>query len=111
LEGERKVCATELEALGGADREAKQKEYDGIQKALRYLKRPRWLNFVYDLLAENDTVSFHRFQICVWTLTLGIIFIKEVWDKLAMPEFSATLVGLMGISSGTYVALKEKPLG
>jgi hypothetical protein len=44
-------------------------------------------------------------------LTLGIIFLTEVWDKLAMPEFSATLVGLMGISSGTYVALKERPSG
>jgi hypothetical protein len=111
LEREREACAAKLETLGATDREVKQKECDRILAALRYLKRPRWLNFVYDLLAENETVSFHRFQICVWTLTLGIIFIKEVWDKLAMPEFSATLVGLMGISSGTYVALKEKPPG
>ena len=42
----------------------------------------------------------------VWTLVLGIIFIASVYNNLSMPEFSSTLLGLMGISSGTYLGFK-----
>ena len=61
---------------------------------------------LYDLLAENNQVSFYRFQIFVWTLILGIMFVLSVYNELAMPEFSATLLGLLGISAGTYVGFK-----
>lgn len=37
---------------------------------------------------------------------LGIMFISSVYNNLTMPEFSATLLGLMGISSGTYIGFK-----
>jgi len=30
---------------------------------------------------------------------LGIIFVSSVYNNLSMPEFSTTLLGLMGISS------------
>jgi len=42
----------------------------------------------------------------VWTLVLGVIFVGSVYKNLEMPEFSATLLGLMGISSGTYLGFK-----
>jgi hypothetical protein len=42
----------------------------------------------------------------VWTLVLGILFIYSVWYRLSMPEFSATLLALLGISSGTYLGFK-----
>jgi hypothetical protein len=42
----------------------------------------------------------------VWTLVLGVIFCVSVYNSLEMPEFSATLLGLMGISSGTYLGFK-----
>ena len=61
---------------------------------------------MYDLLAENDVITFHRFQIFVWTLVLGIMFVSNVYSELAMPQFSATLLGLLGISAGTYVGFK-----
>jgi hypothetical protein len=41
-----------------------------------------------------------------WTIVLGIIFISSVYRNLAMPEFSGTLLTLMGISSGTYLGFK-----
>ena len=41
-----------------------------------------------------------------WTLILGVIFIGSVYKDLAMPEFNVTLLGLMGISSGTYLGFK-----
>jgi hypothetical protein len=41
-----------------------------------------------------------------WTVILGFVFIASVWSDLTMPDFSPTLLGLMGISSGTYVGFK-----
>ena len=71
-----------------------------------YFAWPKWKGVMYDLLAENNLISFHRFQIFVWTLVLGIMFVANVYNELAMPEFSATLLGLLGISAGTYVGFK-----
>jgi hypothetical protein len=71
-----------------------------------YFAWPTWKGVMYDLLAENNLISFHRFQIFVWTLILGIMFVASVYNELAMPQFSATLLGLLGISAGTYVGFK-----
>jgi len=62
--------------------------------------------FLYDLLTDGQGYSFHRFQIFAWTLILGIIFVASVYEGLHMPEFNSTLLGLMGLSAGTYVSLK-----
>src|SRR4029450_7165642 len=35
-----------------------------------YFAWPTWKGVMYDLLAENNLISFHRFQIFVWTLIL-----------------------------------------
>ena len=64
-----------------------------------------------DLLRDGDGISFHRFQIVVWTIVFGIVFVRAVAVTLTMPEFDSTLLGLMGLSSGTYIGFKfpEKP--
>jgi hypothetical protein len=63
--------------------------------------------FLSDLLKEaNGDYSFHRLQMFVWTLVLGALFLHSVWSRVAMPEFSATLLALMGISAGTYLGFK-----
>lgn len=62
--------------------------------------------FISDILSDSSGYSFHRFQIFAWTIVLGIMFISSVYNRLTMPEFSATLLGLMGISSGTYIGFK-----
>jgi hypothetical protein len=63
---------------------------------------------VNDLVDEaNDgKPSFHRFQMIGWTLVLGAVFLRAVYYKLAMPEFSADQLLLMGISNGTYLGFK-----
>lgn len=63
---------------------------------------------VIDLLTDSQGggISFHRFQMLVWTLVLSILFVHSVWYRLSMPEFSGTLLALMGISSGTYLGFK-----
>lgn len=62
--------------------------------------------FLRDILSDSSGYSFHRFQIFAWTIILGVIFVSSVYNGLTMPEFSATLLGLMGISSGTYIGFK-----
>jgi hypothetical protein len=62
--------------------------------------------FLRDVLSDASGYSFHRFQIFAWTIVLGIIFVSSVYNNLTMPEFSVTLLGLMGISSGTYIGFK-----
>jgi hypothetical protein len=59
-----------------------------------------------DLLRDANGISLHRFQMVVWTLTLGAVFVCSVVINLAMPEFNPTLLALMGISSGTYIGFK-----
>ena len=62
--------------------------------------------FLKDILSDGSGYSFHRFQIFAWTIVLGIMFLSSVYNNLTMPEFSATLLGLMGLSSGTYIGFK-----
>jgi hypothetical protein len=63
-------------------------------------------DFLTDILSDANGVSFHRFQMAAWTLVLSVIFIKEVYENLAMPTFNTTLMGLLGLSAGTYLGLK-----
>jgi hypothetical protein len=83
-------------------------ELKDIENKLQNLPLPPGASerFLTDILSDDQGVSLHRFQMAAWTVILGIVFIHEVWSKLAMPDFNATLLGLMGISAGTYVAFK-----
>jgi hypothetical protein len=62
--------------------------------------------FLSDVLSDDQGISIYRFQLFAWTLVLGVIFCASVYNGLAMPQFSTTLLGLMGISSGTYLGFK-----
>lgn len=59
-----------------------------------------------DILSDDHGVNFHRFQMAAWTLVLGVIFVHDVYVGLAMPQFDNALLGLLGISAGTYLGLK-----
>jgi hypothetical protein len=62
--------------------------------------------FLTDIMSDENGISIHRFQMVGWTVILTLVFVHGVWTNLTMPEFSDTLLTLMGISSGTYIALK-----
>lgn len=62
-----------------------------------------WRDLVTD---DRGAVALDRLQIVVWTLVLGGVFLYTVLWDLSMPEFNATLLALMGISSGTYIGFK-----
>lgn len=79
---------------------------EDIQKFTPPAERDASMGFLRDILSDGSGVSFHRFQILAWTIVLGIMFLSSVYNELTMPEFSATLLGLMGLSSGTYIGFK-----
>lgn len=62
-----------------------------------------WRDLVSD---ERGTVALERLQVIVWTLVLSGVFVTSVVWYLSMPDFNATLLALMGISSGTYLGFR-----
>jgi hypothetical protein len=81
-----------------------------LEAGLKDWRKKNRRQLLLDLLSEDEgegrVITFHRFQIVVWTLVLGVVFVSEVLTKLAMPVFDTTLLTLMGISSGTYLGFK-----
>jgi len=63
-------------------------------------------NFFNDILTDENGVSFHRLQMVVFTLVLGLVFVYSVWADLTMPSFSANLLTMQGITAGTYLGFK-----
>ncbi|MGC2398252.1 MAG: hypothetical protein WA510_00650 [Acidobacteriaceae bacterium] len=91
-----------------AEQQQKTARLTDVTTALNNLPSPPGPSqgFFNDILRDETGVSFHRFQMAVWTVVLGFVFVVAVNKSLAMPDFSATLLGLMGISAGTYVGFK-----
>ncbi|MHA2315855.1 MAG: coiled-coil domain-containing protein [Candidatus Hermodarchaeia archaeon] len=83
-----------------------EKEIEQAKKEIDAAKPEPSKHFIYDILSDEHGISFHRFQMFVWTLVLIVIFISQVYNYLAMPDFDTTLLALMGISGGTYVGFK-----
>ncbi|MBC7789818.1 MAG: hypothetical protein H7Z74_07715 [Anaerolineae bacterium] len=78
-----------------------------IDKLKAVLQPPRSRGWWNDIIRDEDGGhSFHRFQVFVWTIVLVFLFVYSVWSRLSMPEFSATLLAIMGISGGTYLGFK-----
>jgi hypothetical protein len=59
-----------------------------------------------DLTTDINGSALHRIQVFCWTWILGVVFLIGLYRDLAMPQFSATLLALMGISSAGYVGFK-----
>jgi len=62
-----------------------------------------WKDLVRD---DRGAFAFDRFQMVVWSIVMGGVFLYEVLWNLTMPEFSATTLALMGISAGTYIGFR-----
>jgi hypothetical protein len=71
-------------------------------------------NFMLDILSDENGVSIPRFQAVVFNLVFGIWFILKVMHNIdiiadpsaIMPVLSDNNLILIGLSSGTYAALK-----
>jgi hypothetical protein len=63
-------------------------------------------NFLSDILDDKNGISLHRYQLVVWTIILGVMFVYRVITSLQMPTFDDTLLTLLGISGGLYLGFK-----
>jgi hypothetical protein len=106
------ATAADKQALSDLNVELNQKQAEladtnkSIGDARSAMSKPASEGFGKDLLTDANGINFHRFQMVVWTIVLGILFCVGVYTTLAMPQFSGTLLALMGISSGTYLGFK-----
>lgn len=102
----------EVAVLGAARTELSAREAEleqvnvQVADAESARKKPVSEGFLKDILSDANGVAFHRFQIIVWTVVLGVIFIWTVWSSLHMPVFNEITLALMGISAGTYLGFK-----
>lgn len=69
-------------------------------------RRTRPRGFWREICDDGNGVSFHRLQVVIWTLVLGMVFVGYVADGMSIPEFPETLLILMGISNLTYLGFK-----
>jgi hypothetical protein len=115
-----RAAAAAAKAVNAPDLPARTRTVIELKQRLAAWRHANWSRFITDILSESDgpgsprMITFHRFQIVVWSLVMGIVFISAVLTKHAMPEFNSTLLTLMGVSSGTYLGFKlpvAKPTG
>lgn len=72
--------------------------------------------FWMDILSDQNGVSIHRFQAVLFNIAFGFAFISQFINSISgtivigtaieLPTFDSTTLGLIGISSATYVTLK-----
>ena len=77
-----------------------------LEREIRILRGETTGRFFTDIVSDANGASVARFQVVAWTLVLTGVFITQTYRDLSMPTFDVTLLGLMGISSATYLGLK-----
>lgn len=90
--------AVQYQALASSDQ--------SIAEASKQLRKSVSESFFLDLLTDENGVTIHRLQCLVWNVVLGAIFLFYVYHALAMVELPGSLLGLLGLSSATYLGLK-----
>lgn len=65
-------------------------------------------NFLTDILSDADGLSIGRLQHFAWSIISMAVYLSQVGSLGAgrLPVLDSALLGLMGLSSGTYLALK-----
>ena len=109
---EAKKAQVEVATRGTAELAGLTRELADLQhQALQIRKAQDFMlgksrGFLIDLVSDRQGVTIHRFQILGWTVVLGLIYVFAVIGSLSLPRFDAVTLGLMGISSGTYLGFK-----
>lgn len=69
--------------------------------------------FLADMLSDIHGYRFHRFQLLLWNLLLGFMFLFLVWERLKLPVFGHSLLALLGISTTIHLGFNflDRPRG
>ncbi len=82
------------------DRELLLRAYENT---IRPFRSEGWFR---DVTTDQNGMSLPRLQTFCWTCALGVVFLFGVYTNLAMPQFDATLLLLMGVSNAGYIGFK-----
>ncbi|MDP3642915.1 MAG: hypothetical protein Q8S54_06950 [Bacteroidota bacterium] len=63
-------------------------------------------NLILDILSDKGGASVHRLQAVFFNLIFAIWFFLKVWNEKIIPDLEPNALILLGLSSGTYAALK-----
>lgn len=63
-------------------------------------------NLFLDILSDKDGPSVQRLQAVLFNVIFAVWFFLRVWRKGEIPDLEPNALILLGLSSGTYVALK-----
>jgi hypothetical protein len=97
------AAAAATNAIAAADARVQQIN----QNIATVTEPPLSQDWLTDVLTDaNGAHALHRFQILVWTVVLGVVFIFTAANELTMPDFNPTMLALMSISAGTYLGFK-----
>lgn len=77
-----------------------------IDELSKKLEAGQSKGFWRDICDDGNGASFHRLQVVIWTMVLGVVFVQTVAQVMSMPEFPETLLTLLGISNATYLGFK-----
>ena len=110
LQEEQQKLETEQLMTPNAFPQASKNRLPEINSEIEKLKEQpssiKSVGFWQDICDDGNGLSFHRLQVVIWTMVLGVIFVWSVVQGMSMPEFSETLLILLGISNGTYLGFK-----
>lgn len=69
--------------------------------------------FLADMLSDIHGYRFHRFQLLLWNLLLGFMFLFLVWERLKLPVYGHSLLALLGISTTIHLGFNflDRPRG
>ena len=62
--------------------------------------------WLIDILSDSNGISVSRFQIVVFNLIYGLVFVSLVISQHVFYNFPNETLTLLGISSGTYAGIK-----
>jgi hypothetical protein len=63
-------------------------------------------NLFLDILSDKDGASVQRLQAVLFNIIFAIWFFLKVWNEKIIPDLEPNALILLGLSSGTYAALK-----
>ena len=65
-------------------------------------------SFLIDILSDYNGISLHRFQALIFNVVFGLAFVMEFLSGPmdVLPQYDPSTLGLIGLSSGGYLALK-----
>lgn len=74
---------------------------------LRHQTNNEQQSFLLEILSDHDGINLHRFQALLFNVAFGFVYVIQFFsDKEVLPAFDNTTLGLLGLSSGGYLALK-----